>query len=281
MNEKHDELDQLERRVLQSARVGMSPEGARRNDLLTQLRSGLTNQTSQTIHSPSTAPIEPTFATGRVFSLANMVFGVLVAGTIGFGAGYFTGGKRANSQAQPVRTIPVESDSPRKGGDVTGPFANNEDGALSVAELSTDSKSDPKQVRGTHPTPPASSAKSEKTQAKLTFYNELAYIRRAQSALQKGDGALALGLMESLDGVERNGALLAERNVTKVLALCLLDRVEEASQVGRRTLQSSAADVYRRRLDSSCVASRLSEPFASEGSGPETVEKDPGQGDRQ
>src|SRR5690606_5014338 len=99
---------------------------------------------------------------------------------------------------------------------------------------------------------------------KTTFYNELSYVRRAQSALQKGDGALALGLMESLDAVERKGALLAERNVTKVLAFCLLDRVEEASHLAQRALQSSATEVYRRRLAASCVASAITSSPAQE-----------------
>jgi hypothetical protein len=98
-----------------------------------------------------------------------------------------------------------------------------------------------------------------------TFYEELSYVRRAQTALHEGNAMLALGLMRSLDEIQPSGALWAERNVIQVLALCQLDRTAEANGIARSLLSGDGtADVYRRRLASSCVGASLPEAPAQQ-----------------
>jgi hypothetical protein len=64
---------------------------------------------------------------------------------------------------------------------------------------------------------------------------------------------MALGLMASLDETHPKGALVSERSVTKVLALCQLGRAAEATRVARQVISQGDASVYRQRLASSCA----------------------------
>lgn len=87
----------------------------------------------------------------------------------------------------------------------------------------------------------------------VSVYEELSYLRRAQAALRDGQSALALGLMENLDAMPTRGALRAERNMTKVLALCQLGRAQDAKTIATRMAQLDAGQVYRKRLEASCA----------------------------
>jgi hypothetical protein len=89
--------------------------------------------------------------------------------------------------------------------------------------------------------------------AEPTFYEELSYLRRAQAALRGGKPALALGIMTSLDEMQRVGALDLERRVTKALALCDLGRAAEAKAVSAPIFKQQAHSVYVKRLKESCV----------------------------
>lgn len=260
MTESHDDLDTLEAAVLRHARAGMSPNAERRGTLIAKLTAGMGGQhlaPQPDLASLSEIQSSPLpLAAGRVVSLTSMLLGVVVAGAVGFGAGYlYRSGSHADGRssfegvadAVPSAVMKQNTVAPHR------IAAQRNESAVAVA-AEKKAESQPVQTRSKAEHQKEREPAAEK---KTTFYNELSYVRRAQSALQKGDGALALGLMESLDAVERKGALLAERNVTKVLALCLLDRVEEASHLAQRALQSSATEVYRRRLDASCVAAAI------------------------
>lgn len=89
--------------------------------------------------------------------------------------------------------------------------------------------------------------------AKPSFYEELQYLKRAQSALRQGNGALALGLMTTLDSIQPGGALLSERGVAKVLAHCQLGDVEAAQRVAAGLAAEGLASVYSERLEHSCA----------------------------
>lgn len=273
MTESYDDLDTLETAVLRHARAGMSPNAERRGTLLAKLNSGIGGQplapqpdlASLSELQSSSLPL----AAGRVVSLTSMLLGAVVAGAAGFGAGYFYNAVATSDATSSFAQ--TQAASPTASKQITTKPHSVETGEapdlVPVEETPTSHK-----LIGTTE---GKERHRDKVEAKTTFYNELSYVRRAQSALQKGDGALALGLMESLDAVERKGALLAERNVTKVLALCLLDRVEEASRLAQRALQSSATEVYRRRLDASCVAAAIQATPALQAEGPEANVVDP------
>lgn len=94
------------------------------------------------------------------------------------------------------------------------------------------------------------------TSASLASDDEVAFVRRAQKALRNGDAAWALALMRTLDEQLPRGALLTERNVTRVLALCQMGRTDEARAVAERTLRGDrGSGVYASRLAASCVGS--------------------------
>lgn len=86
-----------------------------------------------------------------------------------------------------------------------------------------------------------------------TFYEELSYLRRAQAALRGGNPTLALGIMTSLDEMQKVGALGLERRVTKALALCDLGRSAEAKAMSAPIFKEQTHSVYTKRLKESCV----------------------------
>ena len=82
---------------------------------------------------------------------------------------------------------------------------------------------------------------------------ELAMLRRARRALRENNGRLALGIVESLSERFPRGALLEERQATRVLSLCQLDRVSQALQGARDFLRNHPGSVYAERVRSSCA----------------------------
>lgn len=93
-----------------------------------------------------------------------------------------------------------------------------------------------------------------------SFYEELQYLKRAQAALREGNGALALGLVTSLDAIQPGGALLSERGVVQVLAHCQLGDVESAERVAERLAAQGLGSVYTERLETSCAGAVFSKP---------------------
>lgn len=98
--------------------------------------------------------------------------------------------------------------------------------------------------------------------AVTSFNDELSYLRKAQSALREGDAQRAWQLMMTLDRERPAGALIPERRMTKVLALCALGRGEQAQSVARTVLSSSSGPMYRPRIEKSC-ASAVALPVAT------------------
>jgi hypothetical protein len=97
-----------------------------------------------------------------------------------------------------------------------------------------------------------------------TFYEELSYLRRAQAALRGGKPSLALGIMTSLDEMQKVGALDLERRVTKALALCDLGRAGEAKAVSAPIFEKQSHSVYAKRLKESCVGEGASTEKAAQ-----------------
>lgn len=109
--------------------------------------------------------------------------------------------------------------------------------------------------KGVGPRVSETAAESER----LTFYDELAALKQAQSALGAGRPEMALGLMLSLEEKQPGGALGVERKVTTVLALCALGRRDEARAMGRKLLSASGSASYAARLRGSCAQSETEE----------------------
>lgn len=208
----------------------------------------------------------PAAASVGRFSLHALIAGVLVGALVGFGAGVMTGSAGAPSAAvsaaprgQGTTTLEHSRRENREGTD-----AKPQEAALPprgsgppAAPFPQQADREPRALAPREASPPPSASTEA---AAATFYEELSYVRRAQSALQRGNAILALGLMQSLDEIRPSGALMAERSMTRVLALCQLDRGAEATAVARGMLRGDGTtDVYRRRLASSCARASLSE----------------------
>lgn len=274
----------LERLVLDRARCGLGPSTSERRRALDRLSMTLAYLPSPADHvPPEPAPPEPPLghqppetgagaaggvATGASvarFSLQALVTGVLTGALAGFGAGVIASSPDASNAVS--RTAAPSSAPLPPAADPAPVITSFHEGPPSLAPAP--SVSDKSQgtvarqalteqhgVAKRAEAPPLSNASAGAAEA--TFYEELPYVRRAQSALQQGNPTLALGLMKSLDELQSSGALMAERNMTRVLALCQLDRTAEATTVARGMLSGGpSADVYRRRLFGSCAGAAL------------------------
>lgn len=84
---------------------------------------------------------------------------------------------------------------------------------------------------------------------------ELAMLQRARRALNAENGRLALGIVEELDERFPRGVLVEERSATRILSLCQLERVAEATRAARDFLARYPSSVYAERVRQSCAAS--------------------------
>lgn len=280
----------LETLVLERAKRGLCPGASQRRQTLTRLSRAFEALPAAALGdflAPQPAmPREPLAQTpslggapaaaslGR-FSFQAMVLGVLTGALVGFGAGVMATSAEAPSAALPG-ALPTSSSHAAPSVEHAPPAIDaaprGETQEIAALPERAPAPQAPVVQRKAAAAPPAG-ANPGPTEA--TFYEELSYVRRAQSALQQGNGILALGLMRSLDEIQPSGALMAERNMTRVLALCQLDRTAEAALVARSMLSGDrAADVYRRRLASSCAGPSLTQGL-TDASEQESV-KDPG-----
>jgi hypothetical protein len=89
-----------------------------------------------------------------------------------------------------------------------------------------------------------------------TLAQELALLQRARRALNRSDGLLALGIVQSLDERFPEGVLMEERAATRILSLCQLGRNDEAMEQGHHFLLAHPRSVYAERVRHSCVGGR-------------------------
>ncbi|HEY3495458.1 MAG TPA: hypothetical protein VGK73_12265 [Polyangiaceae bacterium] len=245
--------------VLERARKGLAPGAAQRRATLGRLGAALAFGSVVPPAPSAPGPASPApvsgFAKGAAsFSLRALVTGVVSAAVVGFGAGYLVP-RRPVAPAVEARPIaPASTVAPQvrpQASPVTPPgtapafaaaSAREAPGqALAVTSGGSQRHSTRRDPERREPVPSAN-------------YDELSYVQRAQTALRNGDAALALGLMQSLDQLQPKGALLAERAVVSVLALCRLDRANDARLLASATWKSgNAPEVYRRRMENSCV----------------------------
>lgn len=237
--------------LLGQAREGLGPTEAERTRALARISAGFVligATTPPALESQGGGGLDlPSAARTSGYSLITLIAAVLTSAAVGFGSGvYVTRTPRpepaiSSPAPRPVAVVEPVEGAARIDGEVIQDLASLVEGdAAPVTRSSAGIRS-------------RSSARSDAAAAP-TFYDELSHVRRAQAALKQGNAALALGLMQSLDEARPGGALLAERSVTKVLALCQLGREEEATQLARAVLSNNDdATVYRKRLASSCA----------------------------
>lgn len=298
----------LEALVLQYARRGLGPSTSQRRLTLERLALGvaleappaaarddsLAPQPSSPSASPGNAPLDAgsTGAAGALsaaalsaaanvggFSLRAMLVGVVAGALVGFGAGVVVTSADAPSAAPSSSTSNIalaqrtDPEKPKTAMELAAaPQLGPVPSAASLHRAPPREGARKQLSEGRGQAAPLTSASPGAAEA--TFYEELSYVRRAQTALHEGNAMLALGLMRSLDEIQPSGALWAERNLIQVLALCQLDRTAEATGIARSLLSGDGtADVYRRRLASSCVGASLAEAPAQQQPVKDSVER--------
>jgi hypothetical protein len=85
------------------------------------------------------------------------------------------------------------------------------------------------------------------------FLDAVRLLRRARSALQKGEARLSLGLLDELDARFPRAMLDEERGATRVLALCANDEIDAARRLATRLLADYPRSIYAHRLEQSCA----------------------------
>jgi hypothetical protein len=87
---------------------------------------------------------------------------------------------------------------------------------------------------------------------------ELDLLQRVQAALRREDGATALAALEAHSAAD--GPLLAERQAARILALCLLRRVDEARVAAEAFIARHPRSAQRAAVAASCANSTRIEP---------------------
>lgn len=250
-------VDERERRFLDRVQRASSLAPARSRQIFANVQSALVTGhmptvTKDELPDPSKLASNVGSAATKGWTIKLLGVGLLTGGALGFLGGYmvFGGGThdvvRAQEAPLPSTELPIEQAT-----------------IQSVpAVLDTNTAHDETPLRASRPSLPpqrkASKQASNEELPKLSFHEEISYLRRAQAALHERDPNLAWGLMTSLDEQQPTGALIPERVVTKVIALCALERVTEAQQQARWLLERKPDSVYAERLEKSCAALSIS-----------------------
>lgn len=237
--------------MLERARRGLAPNASERKAALGRLAVALALPPAVNPlapESPGLAPLAPAAVSlngAASVSVYTLLAGIAGGLAVGFGAGHFSARPSVEPPTEVRSSAPVMTSvrAPAPAEPALAPQPT-------VAEPAATTK------------PPASASLPKRPNrdperadsAPSADYDELSYVQRAQTALRNGDAALALGLVRTLDERQPKGALLAERTVLRVLALCELGRADEARAATLATLGNGAGnEVYRRRIESSCV----------------------------
>lgn len=235
--------------VLERARRGLAPNGAERKAALGRLAVTLALPSAVNPLASDSAGLAP-HASVAVTAPAGVSIYTLLAGiagglVVGFGAGHFSA-RPSEPPAEVRSTAPVVA--------TDRPLAPPAEKALAPLPVPTEPVPTAKAPVSPSPAKRASRDPEQQDATQSADYDELSYVQRAQTALRNGDAALALGLVRTLDERQPKGALLAERGVLRVLALCDLGRHDEARSAALATFGTGGTnDVYRRRIESSCV----------------------------
>lgn len=104
---------------------------------------------------------------------------------------------------------------------------------------------------------PAPRRLAEVAPPQSSLAQELAMLQRARRALNAENARLALGIVQELDERFPKGVLVEERSATRILSLCQLERLSEATQAAREFLERYPSSVYAERVRQSCGAAAV------------------------
>jgi hypothetical protein len=183
-------------------------------------------------------------ATGSAIGVKIIAAGLLV-GSASFGAGFVTGRTTAPGTAPPppVASAVSVASSPApvapKAEILAPPVTSDEPAVRAALQVSSG---------------PALQSPPVSASAGSTLWEESALLRDAQRALQGGDHAASLSILDRMAAKYPSGALEQERTVLRVLALCGSGRTQEAQTLGAQFLKRHPGSVLAARIHSSCAS---------------------------
>jgi hypothetical protein len=253
------DLDVEERRFLRDGYLGVQPPPAKKDFMMGALSVRLPGALAPV---PPGTPTERPGGGGQLpeaglaqgelqnVLLAKLLGGALVVGALGFGLGMAVSrqGSTGSAQARGAGTTTAINERDLRAETAVDGLA------LADLEPEPDLPAVPQPAEHAPPSGVVHKQLEQAPPAPLSFYEELSYVRRAQTALAGGNAALALGLMRSLAELRSDGALLAERGVTEVLALCALNRESEARGVAEQVRAHKDGSMYAARLQKTCAS---------------------------
>jgi hypothetical protein len=175
--------------------------------------------------------------------------------TLGFLLGLGLGREvRDSGQPSPLPAAPAAA--------VVAAFAPNEVGVLPPPPIAaaepetTPSAPVPRQLaQGSRQTDRTASQRRAKPAAASDsrFLRALRLLERAQRALDRGEAALAMSLLDDLDAGFPRSLLTEERQLARVLGWCGLGDGARARSAAASLLATNASSIYAGRLERSCV----------------------------
>jgi hypothetical protein len=100
---------------------------------------------------------------------------------------------------------------------------------------------------------PAQHAAAKPEQDSSDFFEAVNLLRRAQRAVNRGDGQVALSLLSELDTRFDARTLGEERQATRALALCASSDEAGAQRIARELARVAPSSIYAGRLRLSCA----------------------------
>lgn len=196
----------------------------------------------------------------------------VVAAALGFAAGWGLRERTRTAEVAPREVVSLPVPPPASEPEVTSleknvavpapiPAPVSEATVSEAAEPSTDEpRAEPAPARKARVRKPARSATASTADAPRSpsrdsseFFEAVNLLRRAQRAVNRGDGQVALSLLTELDTRFDARTLAEERQATRALALCASGNVEAATRVASELARVAPSSIYAGRLRLSCA----------------------------
>ncbi len=265
--------------TLKLARMLAEPSMADGARVLSALQSGLAASPDAGGATRASSRVQPRAAAAskpalQGAALPQLITVGVVAAALGFAAGW--GLRDTTRSADPApremsslppapmnepETMP-ESAPPAE---PTLPAERDEPGASAAATPAAAATTKPRANKPAHKPAQRVAPAQDSTE----FFEAVNLLRRAQRAVNRGEGQLALSLLAELDTRFDGKTLREERQATRALALCASGDVEAATRVARELARVAPSSIYAARLRLSCTgwfsASGAAEPRANDG----------------
>lgn len=248
--------------ALESARMAREPSAAdrARNLAALEARLGIEPVVSGTDSGRGAATVA---AGGKVLKWSALKWKLAALGVVTGAVGFLVGlelGRRASPVQQVTSAVRATAAPVPAGAPVTpGAAAGIEQPPEAASQPRVDppplpQRGGPVERRrmsptraGSHAPPPAAERVNH------TFLEALRLLQRSQRALEGGDVAFAMSLLDELDARFPAHMLAEERQVARALGWCALGDEAQAARVGGRLLLDNPQSIYATRLARSCA----------------------------